>query len=235
MPGEAISRQPYLILPSELPGPRPLTIVFAGIQDGLQMPVFEFFNTFNADRRCHILFLRDGHHSWYFNWLAAQSSSMANNVAAVLDIISSAKLEVSRICTMGVSMGGFAALLYGHLLGATHALAFSGQTAIDRVTRLRLSDSRWKSYIEELHREVSREDQDAYFDLGTALPGTNTKLRLVIGTGVPRDARHAEHLVQAIADTADLEVITVVAPHNTPAALKKEGRLFAVIEAALEL
>jgi len=56
-----------------------------------------------------------------------------------------------RVVLTGYSLGGFAALLFGNLLGADEVHAFSPQTFISLSRRIWYRDHRWQRYVLKLH------------------------------------------------------------------------------------
>lgn len=135
--------------------PRPLVIVFNGIQ--IWPGFFEFEGTLKP--MCvHVLYLIDPADSWYLTDLNAKVpkqsqpasiDAVKRNVEFIKRII--AKVPYTHISTMGVSMGGFAAILYGALLGASHVLAFDPQVFVDKSTKVNLGDRRFETELECLH------------------------------------------------------------------------------------
>lgn len=75
------------------------------------------------------------------NWFPERSVAAAS--LAIEDILS----EHSAVLSYGASMGGYAALRYGRMLGVTHAIAFSPQWSID--PRNASYDPRWTRYYQE--------------------------------------------------------------------------------------
>ena len=73
---------------------------------------------------------------------------MAGSLSAVL-----AERESRRVVTAGLSAGGYAALLFGALLGVDTALAFAPQTVVDPHVLAEMGDERWTEPLFALERE----------------------------------------------------------------------------------
>src|SRR6056297_2800977 len=106
----------------------PLVIAFNGLQIQSQ---FNFEATLKG-LPVHALYLCDRQYSWYlmpldeneFRNVEAGTGHSRGEAAVVANVRTIQRLitgiNYSHIATVGVSMGGFAALLYGPLLGAAH-------------------------------------------------------------------------------------------------------------------
>lgn len=137
-----------------------LLIVFAGIGGGLGLPMFEFYSSvkvFDVNK----LFLRDLELLWYQKGIKGIGNSVIN-VAKFLknEII---KNNIQHTVVIGNSAGGYAALLFGHLIEAQVVHSFSPQTFINRMNRFIYMDFRWQSLIRQIYKcnHLNKE----YFDL----------------------------------------------------------------------
>jgi acetyl esterase/lipase len=143
----------------------PLLIAFGGIAGRLAMPPFEFFRLTSAVP-CGKVFVRDLHQAWYHRGVADLGASIDETASALGDLIASQ--VPGRVVTIGNSAGGYAALLFGHLVSRIDAvMAFSPQTFIDRTHRLVHRDRRWRREIAALHALDAR--SRGYLDLRAAL------------------------------------------------------------------
>jgi hypothetical protein len=126
-------------------------IAFSGILGGYGgMPVFEFSRVLSRFAVKKI-FIRDVSQAWYQNGLPG----VGENVDQIADYLQKRISEANghRVITLGNSMGGYAALLFGWLLQADEAYAFSPQTFIDVKQRLLRLDFRWQREIRKIHRD----------------------------------------------------------------------------------
>jgi len=99
-----------------------LLIAFTGFQGALTMPPYDFFAASGHLGASRIL-LRDSTHLLYFRGCPPD----APGFHVLLERLKSeiARLSPERITCAGTSSGGFAALLFGYLLGADRVHAFA--------------------------------------------------------------------------------------------------------------
>jgi hypothetical protein len=81
------------------------------------------------------------------------------------------RLAPGRVLTLGQSMGGYGAILYGHALGAERVLAFGALSTMDAEVSKANADSRWLPVMEALG------------GAGVAAPSTDLVARLQAGPG----------------------------------------------------
>lgn len=137
-----------------LPGSESLYIFFGGISGGLGIPPFEFYRSAQIVEASKI-FLRDPYQAWYQRGLPG----IGDDIIAVANYISTCIEESGskRICFIGNSMGGFAALLFSTLLRCGKVIAFVPQVFVSKEKRLRHQDRRWSREIGSMleHRTAS--------------------------------------------------------------------------------
>ncbi|MEM9952034.1 MAG: hypothetical protein AAF846_10560 [Chloroflexota bacterium] len=205
-----------------------LLIAFGGISGGLEMPVFEFFNITSslATKR---LFVRDLEQAWYQNGLPAIASDVDGVLAYLRQEITEA--NVKRTVIVGNSAGGYAALLFGHLLEVDTVLSFAPQTFLTRWLKWRHRDTRWR----EQHRNLWQTNQSArkYRNLRPILRHGNgvTHYHVTYCKTHRTDRIHAEHLQ----GTPQLSLHgTSVGGHRVIAWLKEQGLLYSLLETAIQ-
>lgn len=165
-----------------------MLLLFGGIKLGVGLPPFEFFRVLQ-DIPVKKLFLRDHRQAWYLRGVPSVGRS-------VLEIASWLRAEqhregVTDVVAAGNSMGGFAALLYGPMLGATRVLAFSPQTFVSPRLLWRHRDRRWK--WNRLRAWLG--GQSKYFDLRPILEAhPQTQCDIHYCSKHRLDALHARHL-----------------------------------------
>jgi len=118
-----------------------LMIVFAGIRGEVGIPSYDFLSI-SAAQSVKRLFLRDHRRSWYQLGVQGLAGSAQELADALREMI--AQTGVERVATIGNSAGGYAALLFGGLLRADAALAFSARTFFGWPRRLRHGDLRYR-------------------------------------------------------------------------------------------
>ena len=89
---------------------------------------FSFFRQ-TAGLRAHRIYVRDPYDAWYQKGIAETVPS----VEAVADLLRGvvSDLRPARTATFGTSMGGYASVLFGNLIGVDTVIASSPQTLID--------------------------------------------------------------------------------------------------------
>ncbi len=162
-----------------------LLIIFSGKGFG-NKPTFIFHN-FLSEYRMDKLFLRDLNYSWFLN--NPNFHKEGNNcVEQVLNLIKSfIKPRHKKIFTIGASAGGFAAILYGHLLNVSGCLSFAPQTLINQKKLSLLEDNRWECHSEKVVLNVD----DKYLDLNNFSP-FNMKTNIYYTNDL--DKKHVEWL-----------------------------------------
>lgn len=119
-----------------------LAIAFGGLLMSVGgLPPFEFFGVLNEAASVKKIFLRDLDQSWYHRGVEGLGSDIAGVETGLREIV--AEAEPRRLVMLGASAGGYAALLFGRLLGADEVHVFGPQTFISPGLRLRHLDRRW--------------------------------------------------------------------------------------------
>lgn len=138
------------------------------------------------------IFVRDLDQVWYLRGIRGLGTTMASAAEALRAEIGDR--SSGRLIVSGNSAGGFAAVAFGALLDADEVHAFSPQTALDRLHRLRWLDARWLTEMFHVRRlvELDRASLDLRALLEHSGPGPAIHLHYCGTHG--RDARHAEHL-----------------------------------------
>lgn len=206
----------------------PMLFVFGAMAIGDWAPfqLVETTTKLNADR----IFLRDLNRAWYQLGLAPYTRAVTDTAALLGELI--AERAPNRIVTVGISAGGFAAMLYGHLLGADEAHAFSPRTYIDVDNRLKHDDFFMDDRLPEIYE--SAEAQPQYFDLLPLLsnePNKKTKFYIHYAEERRLDLAHVAHL----ADAPQVELLKYDrGGHRLARLLRDDGRLERVITEAIE-
>lgn len=168
-----------------------MLIAFGGISGEIGVPVFEFFKLL-SDFPVKKLFLRDLRQSWYQNGVPGFGQTIDEVAANIKAQI--IQQQVTRVVMIGNSAGGFAALLFGWILGADEVLAFSPQTFISQKQRLLHADFRWHPQIASVHR-ISK-TRKTYLDLRQvySTEPIRTKAHIHYCTGHRLDRYHAQYM-----------------------------------------
>lgn len=174
-----------------------LFICFAGMQLYRSPPHYEWAGATSA-YAINRLFVRDNHQYWYIRGLADIADGVPDCVRNLRHFID--ENGIRSVACFGASSGGYAALLYGHWLGATEVHAFSPLTKLPgrRLHELyRLIPSRnWKLARRTIQLHLDRSYVRRDFDLHHLSQTHNGRSRYHIyyGNGHPLDRRHATRL-----------------------------------------
>lgn len=167
---------------------KPLIITFGGISGGMQGPLFEFKKFLSKNIDCHVIFIRDTNQSWYHKGVIGfgeNINEVKNNIREIIN-----KINYSMIITIGGSMGGYAALLFGSLLPVNGIIAFGPQTFIDKDNIKKYKDNRFESQMENLY---NNNNDDTYYDL-SKLSFQNINVQIIYGSECDLDKIHAERM-----------------------------------------
>jgi pimeloyl-ACP methyl ester carboxylesterase len=207
---------------------RTLLIAFGGMAGGLGMPPFEMFKA-TGDLPVKRVFVRDLHQAWYHRGIPGSGDSISEVADSLERLI--APHEIDRLVAVGTSAGGYAALLFGTLLGAHTAIAFGPQTVLDLEILAGMGDHRWDPQVKELEALGCLDEQ--WVDLRSALPRigrTATRYQLHFDPLMALDRAHCERL-------ADLDRITLHlregAGHNIARDMREAGELEPLLRGAL--
>jgi acetyl esterase/lipase len=168
-----------------------MLVAFGGINSRSGIAPYEF-SSLTGRAGVKRLYVRDLHQSWYHRGMPGHGDDLMDVAAALQKIV--AQRRVQRLVVVGNSAGGYAALVFGTLLGADLVLAFSPQTILNLEALAQMDDHRWDDKIQALE-ESSAFDPD-WIDLSRALPAarrSDTEYR-VFFDDTHKDRAHAERL-----------------------------------------
>ena len=165
-------------------------------------PNFDFFGRLkkleqNSGRHLNKVLVRDSGNSWYhrnIDGLGAHPDETAEALRALI-----AAIAPSKVITIGQSMGAYAAVMYGLLLGVDSVIAFGPLSFLDPAQALLYHERRWLAVMRDL---AQNPPPSRYYDLAP-LPRGHTALHLIFGTkpdqanateSVNLDAMHAHRL-----------------------------------------
>lgn len=208
------------VVPEEylLAGHDRAVLAFGGMASRLQMPPSEFGRTF-GQRNVDLVFYKDLQQCWYQKGLLGLSDDVPSTVTHIGKTI--AERRWRQVFVIGSSAGGFAAILFGASIGATHIVAFSPQTIIQAKTirQFGSTDSR--------HEEIDL--KAGKVDLAKVLEETGYagRIDLYYGSGNELDVLAAEHLRRFPCVT--LHPVDT-ASHNSARKLRDDGRFEKVFD-----
>ncbi len=169
-----------------------LLVAFGGMAGQLGMPPFEFFKA-TGEIPVKRLFVRDLHQAWYHRGIPGHGSTLETAAASLGELI--AGQDVERLVVAGNSAGGYAALVFGTLLGADAALCFAPQSTLELDALAEMDDHRWDDQLLALVR--AGELDSRWTDLRGALPQARragTTYEVFYDEALRVDRLHAERL-----------------------------------------
>jgi len=185
---------------------------------------FEFVKTLYG-KNLHQFYVRDRDNLWYqygIDGLAENIDAAAKAMHAEVQ-----KAPHKRVVTIGNSMGGYAAILYGILAGVDKVIAFAPQSFISHDMRQQHGDKRWQSDLGRIpHEDMPYPD---LLPLIEAHP--EVKIAVYYCEGDELDKLHAERLRQL----PNVSIHTLESDdHNVGRALKKLGLLAQIVDREIE-
>jgi pimeloyl-ACP methyl ester carboxylesterase len=175
---------------------RTLLIAFGGMKGELGIPPFEFFSA-TGGIPVKRLFVRDLRQAWYHEGIPGHGGSVSALADSLREIVEAE--EVERLVVAGSSAGGYAALLFGTLLGADVVLSFGPQTVLELDVLADFDDHRWDGDLQRLTAAGTLDP--SWTDLRAALPrvrSSDTRYELYFANIEGRHGRdrlHAERLI----------------------------------------
>lgn len=167
-----------------------LLVAFGGLKGGIgRILPFEFFNlTKGIDTKK--IYVRDLNLAWYHRGLPGIAKNIDGVAKHLKELVK--KSGAKKVVVVGNSAGGYAALLFGYLIGADVVLAFAPQTFISRKERQIHKDTRWEgAQIRNAHGSPTR--QERYFNLKRVLGG-HTRYHIYYQRKSRLDKIHAERM-----------------------------------------
>lgn len=184
-------------------------------------------------RPLNVILVRDVANFWYQHGVTGLGPDVHTAAVTLRDMI--ARLKPSAVGTVGQSMGGYAAVLFGALLNVGQVLAFGALSYLRSDWARRDDDTRWLAVMEALDRHPPAHRYD---DL-PALLASRVKasaLQLVYGTGPEASGPPNRDLLHAVryAELPNAQVETIAqAPHAVVEWLIQQGRIDAYMRERL--
>jgi hypothetical protein len=208
---------------------RTLLLAFGGMVGRIGIPPFEFFSL-TEGIPVKRLFVRDPSQAWYHRGIPGHGSTLLELAQSLKRRL--ARERVERLIVAGNSAGGYAALVFGTLLGADIALCFAPQTVLDLNVLATMGDHRWDDRLTE---QTAAGAIDARFtDLTSVLSEARrarSAYRIYFDTTLRPDRLHAERL-------SGLQGVRLYrfgqGSHSIARALRDSGALRRVLRQALD-
>lgn len=168
-----------------------LYIFFGGIAAGIGMPIFEFYN-YSKIMDENKIFVRDFSQCWYQDGLQEVSKDINSTAKFLKNKIEAISPE--KIFFVGNSMGGYAAILFAHLIGKGEVVAFSPQTFISPLLRFKYNDYRWMKQVYCTYRKSLFKRKEWNLKPFLLRSNRNIKTSIFVSTESQLDHVHALHL-----------------------------------------
>jgi hypothetical protein len=210
----------------------PLIITF-GFVDWVELPKFDLVGRLlklgaATGQPLNLILVRDTANFWYQHGVTGLGRDVDTVAESLRRII--ADLRPSSVCTVGQSMGGYAAILFGVLLRVDQVLAFGPLSYLRADWARRDGDMRWIGVMETLDRYPPARRYD---DLLALFAGAPPPIHILFGTGAEADGSPNLDEVHARRFTgiAGVSIERIPeAPHAVVKWLIDAGRMDAVLQ-----
>jgi tetratricopeptide (TPR) repeat protein len=199
-----------------------VVLVFTGASDQVSMPL-AIFDRYLAALGVTAIYLKDFDRLLYLDGIRSLGSNYDATIAAFRQIKS--RLAARRLCTVGSSDGGFAAIRYGVALGADRILSFDGPT-------------HWAPQFDAfafLTKRLAKKFSEREIDLKEFIESqrSSSKITLFYGQGSHRDKMHAQYLSSSAG--VHLHPVMGVNDHNVLRWLALNETLLAMLRELLAI
>jgi tetratricopeptide (TPR) repeat protein len=163
-------------------------LVFTALTDSLSIPI-SIFDRYLAALGVTAIYLKDFQRLFYLNGIASLGASSASTVESLRALCG--RVNARRICTIGASAGGFAAMKYGVELDVERSLNFAAETH-DPGSGL----SKVEQGVALIRRRVANQAPAVQLDLRPLLTSkrASTEIYLYYPADAPREKEQALHL-----------------------------------------
>ena len=120
------------------------------------IPSFNFYNLLKKNNSFDKLFFRDIDRSYYLTGLHNSTSDLHATIGLIKKLTSQKKYR--KIVSIGASAGGFAAILFGHLLEFSKVIAFNPQTVISEEKETLVKDNFYTVGLSKKLRSLNLSD-----------------------------------------------------------------------------
>jgi len=196
-----------------------LVVTFAG--SGLNLgkesnTAFEW-NGFFSDKNISRIAVRDDFTAWYFNGIRGVSTNITTTAIFLSGLIKTSKAK--KVLFLGVSAGGFAAILFGILLKVDKIFAINPQTLLQKGIQCMAHGNLYKL-------KWCDPNEAMYYDLLVLpYPDKNTLVQIVYGKDELTDRFHSGRM-GAWAHLENVKILAREGSHGTLAvALRDNGSL----------
>lgn len=176
------------VIVAEAPNAKTCVLVFTGLNDVVSMPL-PIFDRYMAAYNVTAIYLKDFQRLTYLKGIVSLGKDFDTTIVALRELCYCFK--VSRLCTLGFSAGGSAAVRYGVVLGARSIVSICGTSYNKKNDTLKLSGS-YRMVKERASARLSSDDLDLKEFLSKK--SHVSKIEWLYPELEPRDAAHANYL-----------------------------------------
>jgi hypothetical protein len=186
--------------------PGEILVIAFGFVSWTTRPEFDFFGRLKkleATSGCHInkILVRDSGNAWYHRKIEGLGEHVDETALRLRELVRD--IAPSKIITIGQSMGGYAAIMYGLLLNARQIISFGPLSFLDTEQARLYNERRWLAVMRALEQTPA---PSGYYDLAAlcrARATAQTSMHIIFGTkpdqpnsteSVNLDAMHAQRL-----------------------------------------
>jgi len=184
------------VIIGEAPGADTAVLVFTALNDVVSMPL-AVFDRYMAALGVTTIYVKDFQRLNFLKGIMTLGRDYANTLAALQGICRG--LGVRRLCTLGYSSGGAAAVRYGIELGADRIVSFGGRT---HAAHSALADLNSGHIMVERHRANRLEREERDFKKFLLSRPHSSKVAWVYSEGLVTDKAQALYL-------ADVDCVTL--------------------------
>ena len=209
-----------------------LLLAFGGLARQLGLPMFEFNKITSGLKNINKIYLRDQYRQWYHRGLP----DVGDNIESIATFLQQYTTHQSthRVVVFGNSGGGYAAMLFGHILQVDEVHAFAPRTFIGPIKRLIHNDLPFGSEM-QIFLRLFFHGQWKYFDLKKvflASPKNKRNIHVHYSSGHKIDNLHASRM----RSVAGVHLHPYqYERHDLVKHLKRNGKLSQIIERAILL
>ncbi|KQS55300.1 hypothetical protein ASG17_04185 [Brevundimonas sp. Leaf363] len=211
----------------ERPGSRRVVFTFSGLSNRLGVSIEQML-TWTAALDTHVVVLKDPERLIYLKGVSTLGSDVRSTTEGMRRLAK--RLGADEILCMGNSSGGFAALRYGQLAGATRTVGFGALTTLSAERTSQRADGRAPGMADRLMAEAREELGDCADWLRERDPPM--AVDLYFGADMGKDRFHAENLADTPGVT--LHMIPGLNEHGVVQHLAERDLMPAIMTAFIE-
>ena len=172
-----------------------LLVLFAGMGWKDSIPTFIFYNFLKEYKNVDKLFVRDIACRYYLTGLRNSTKDFNSTIELLRNLTS--KKKYKKVVALGCSAGGYAAILYGHLLKFTNVVVFSPQIVLNDKKEQLIGDTynapKTCKWLTNLNKD--NEFYQKCLDLKNILPlDTKVEIHYSLRANNGADKKHALYL-----------------------------------------